>query len=41
MQQEQETRLPELENQANKEDNKNISVETPAGVSAEGGNVGD
>jgi len=39
IQQEQETRLPE--NEANKEDNENISVETPAGVSAEGGNVGD
>ena len=41
IQQEQEMRLPEPENEANKEDNENISVETPAGVSAEGGNVGD
>ena len=41
IQQEQETKLSTPEDQANKEHDENISAETPAGVSAEGGNVGD
>jgi uncharacterized membrane protein YbhN (UPF0104 family) len=37
----QETNLSRPTDQANKEDSENISEETPAGISAEGGNLGD
>jgi uncharacterized membrane protein YbhN (UPF0104 family) len=37
----QETNLSRPTDQANKEDSENISEETPAGISAEGGNPGD
>jgi hypothetical protein len=41
IQREQETKLSTPEDQVNKQHDENISKETPAGVSAEGGNVGD